>query len=298
MATISMKSLFEAGVHLGHKTERWHPKMKPYIYGAQSGIYVIDIRQTLEKMKETYDYIYNVAANGGSVLFVGTKFQARDVIATEAARSNNPYVNLRWLGGMLTNFNTVKQSISKLKEIEVQAGDDNSYPGMIKKEAVRLSKARKKLDDVLGGIRDMKRAPSCIFIIDTQRESIAIKEAKKLNIPIVAVVDTNCDPRDVDHVIPGNDDSVHCIELFTQVIAAASIEGRKAFEQKAPAKAAPAAKPKEAKAAPAKVAAPAPAKAEAPAPAKTEAPAPAAAKVETEAPAAAKPTETKDESAS
>ena len=225
-----MKSLFEAGVHLGHKTERWHPKMKPYIYGSKAGIYILDLRQTMERLKEAYDYIYNLSANGGRVLFVGTKFQARDVIAEEANRTGNHYANLRWLGGMLTNFQTIKQSLTKLRKYEEQAGPEGNYPGILKKEAVRLERDRKKLDSVLGGIRDMRKIPAAMFVVDIKREEIAIQEAKRLGIPVVAVVDSNCDPRLADIAIPGNDDSVHCIELFVKVIAQASQDGRKAYE--------------------------------------------------------------------
>ena len=230
MEKITMKSLFEAGVHLGHKTERWHPKMKPFIYGSKAGIYIIDIRQTLQKLQEAYEYVYNISANGGRVLFVGTKFQARDVMTEQAKNSDNYYVNLRWLGGMLTNFQTVKASIAKLKKFDTSAGPEGNYPGILKKEASKMEKDRKKLDAVLGGIADMKKVPSVIFVIDIKKEEIAIQEAKRLNIPVVAVVDSNCDPRNVDIVIPGNDDSVHSIELFAKTIAQASIDGKKAYE--------------------------------------------------------------------
>ncbi len=232
MAVVSVKHLFETGAHLGHKTQKWHPKMKKYIYGSKSGIYIIDLRQTLEKLKEAYEYVLNISANGGKVLFVGTKFQARDIIEEEALKSNNFFVNLRWLGGMLTNFNTIKQSIVKLKKLEDVAGQDLDYVGVLKKEAVRMEKERRKLEAVLGGIAELRKKPAAVFIIDTKREFIAVNEAKKLGIPIIATADTNCDPRGIDYVIPGNDDSTHCIRLFTSVIAAASIEGRKIYETK------------------------------------------------------------------
>lgn len=232
MAVVSVKDLFEAGAHLGHKTQKWHPKMKKYIYGSKSGIYIIDLRQTLEKLREAYEYVVNISANGGKVLFVGTKFQARDIIEEEAKRSNNFFVNLRWLGGMLTNFNTIKQSIVKLKKLEDVAGPDLDYVGVLKKEAVRMEKERRKLQNVLGGISELRKKPAAVFIIDTKREFIAVNEAKKLGIPIIATADTNCDPRGIDYVIPGNDDSTHCITLFTRIIAAASIEGRKIYESK------------------------------------------------------------------
>ncbi|PCI22942.1 MAG: 30S ribosomal protein S2 [SAR324 cluster bacterium] len=232
MAVISMKTLFEAGVHFGHKTQKWHPKMKEYIYGAKAGIYIIDLRQTMGKLKEAYEYAFNMSASGGKILFVGTKYTAQEIMANAAKKSDNYFVNLRWLGGMLTNFNTIKQSIAKLKKYEEMAGSDGSYPGVLKKEAVRAEKQRKKLEAVLGGIRDMKKMPAAMFVVDINREFIAIEEAKKLGIPIMAIVDTNCDPRGIDYVIPGNDDSAHCIELFTNVITTAVIQGRKSYENK------------------------------------------------------------------
>jgi small subunit ribosomal protein S2 len=230
MAVISMKTLFEAGVHFGHKTQKWHPKMEEYIYGAKAGIYIIDLRQTMKKLKEAYDYAYKISANGGSILFIGTKYTAQETIAEAAKKSGNYYVNLRWLGGMLTNFNTIKQSIGKLKKIEEMAGPDGTYPGIIKKEAVKADKQRKKLDAVLGGIREMRRMPAAVFIVDIRREFIAVEEAQKLGIPIIAIVDTNCDPRGIDYLIPGNDDSLHCIDLFSNVISTAAIQGKKAYE--------------------------------------------------------------------
>lgn len=232
MAVVTVRHLFESGAHLGHKTQKWHPKMKQYIYGSKSGIYIIDLRQTLEKLKAAYEYVLNISANGGKVLFVGTKFQARDIIVEEAERSDNFYVNLRWLGGMLTNFNTIKQSIVKLKKLEDIAGPDLDYVGVLKKEAVRMEKERRKLQNVLGGITELRKKPAAVFIIDIKREFIALNEAKKLGIPIIATADTNCDPRGIDFIIPGNDDSSHCIKLFTSVIASASIEGRKIYESK------------------------------------------------------------------
>lgn len=232
MAVISVKHLFDAGAHLGHRTQKWHPKMKEYIYGAKSGIYIIDLRKTLEKLKDAYEYVLNLSANGGKVLFVGTKYQARDVVRDQAERSNNFHVNYRWLGGMLTNFSTIKQSIAKLKKLEETAGPDRDYVGILKKEGVRLERERKKLEMVLGGITELRKKPAAVFIVDIKKEFIAVNEAKKLGIPIIAIVDTNCDPRGIDFLIPGNDDSIHCIELFTSVIASASIEGRKIYESK------------------------------------------------------------------
>ena len=230
MAAISIKHLFDAGAHFGHKTKKWHPKMKEYIYGAKSGIYIIDLRQTLAKLKEVYEYVHNISANGGKTLFVGTKFQAREIIEEEANRSGSFFVNLRWLGGMLTNFSTIKQSIRKLKKLEEVAGPERDYVGVLKKEAVRMERSRKKLEAVLKGIIELNKKPAAVFIIDIRRESIAMKEAKKLGIPVIAVVDTNCDPREVDYIIPGNDDSIHCIKLFTSIMASAAIEGRKVFD--------------------------------------------------------------------
>lgn len=232
MAVVSVKNLFEAGAHLGHRTQKWHPKMKEYIYGSKSGIYIIDLRKTLEKLRDAYEYVLNLSANGGKILFVGTKYQARDVVREQAERSSNFFVNFRWLGGMLTNFSTIKQSIAKLKKLEDMAGPERDYVGVLKKEAVRYERERKKLEAVLGGITDLRKKPAAIFVIDIKREFIAVNEAKKLGIPIIAIVDTNCDPRGIDFVIPGNDDSIHCIELFTSVIASASIEGRKQYETK------------------------------------------------------------------
>jgi small subunit ribosomal protein S2 len=206
--------------------------MKEYIYGSKSGIYIIDLRKTLEKLKDAYEYVLNLSANGGKVLFVGTKYQARDVVREQAERSNNFYVNYRWLGGMLTNFSTIKQSIAKLKKLEDVAGPERDYVGVLKKEGVRLERERKKLELVLGGITELRKKPAAVFIVDIKKEFIAVNEAKKLGIPIIAIVDTNCDPRGIDFLVPGNDDSIHCIELFTSVIASASIEGRKMYESK------------------------------------------------------------------
>jgi small subunit ribosomal protein S2 len=206
--------------------------MKPYIYCAKSGIYIIDLRQTLQSLKKAYEYIVNISANGGKVLFVGTKYQARDIVEEQAIRSNNFYVNFRWLGGMLTNFNTIKQSIVKLKKLEEMAGPDRDYVGILKKEAVRMERERKKLENVLGGISELRKKPAAVFIVDIKREFIAVNEAKKLGIPIIAIVDTNCDPRGIDYMIPGNDDSAHCIQLFTSIIASASMEGRKMYDSK------------------------------------------------------------------
>lgn len=231
MTTVSIDKLLESGAHFGHLKAKWHPKMKQYIYNSQSGIYIIDLKQTLGALKKAYEFAYKISANGQKILFVGTKPQASKIIAEEAKRSDNFYVNHRWLGGMLTNFSTIKQSISKLKIYEDSAGEDGTYPGILKKEASKMEKERKKMELVLGGIKSMRKMPSVLFITDLQREHIAFTEAKKIGIPVIALVDTNCDPRDVEYIIPGNDDSANSIRLFNAVIAAASIEGRKEYEK-------------------------------------------------------------------
>ena len=230
MAVISMKSLFEAGVHYGHKTERWHPKMKEYIYGSKGGIYILDLRKSLASLKEVYNQVSSLTANGGGVLFLGNQILAPDFIAEKPFAHGDTTMKPAWLGGMLTNFQTVKASIAKLKKYDELRGPEGNYPGVLKKEASRFEKERKKLEAVLGGIADMRKNPVAVFIVDLRRESIALNEAKKLGIPVIAVVDSNCDPRGVDFVIPGNDDSAHAIELYAQVVAAASIEGRKTYE--------------------------------------------------------------------
>lgn len=232
MASISMKQLLEVGAHFGHTTEKWHPKMKEFIYGSKNGIYIIDLRQTLQKLRDAYEYVKQISANGQKVLFVGTKFQGREILERESKKSNSFYVNLRWQGGTLTNFQTIKQSILKLKKYTEAAGEDFTYTGMLKKEAAKMEKSRRKMEAVLGGIKDMKKMPGAIFILDIRKESIALQEAKKMGIPVLAVVDTNCDPRGVDYVIPGNDDSIHSIDMFTSVISAAVLEGRKLYETK------------------------------------------------------------------
>ncbi|MBN2514672.1 MAG: 30S ribosomal protein S2 [Deltaproteobacteria bacterium] len=230
MAHVSMKMLLEAGVHFGHQTNKWNPKMKPYIFGARNGIYIVDLQQTVEMFEVAYDFIIDVIASGKEVLFVGTKRQAQESIKTESERCNMPYVNQRWLGGMLTNFNTIKKSIDKLNELDKMFEDEsiNAFP---KKEILGIQKERDKLEKVLGGIRGMKDLPGVVFVVDPKRELIAIKEANKLNIPIVAIVDTNCDPDDIDFIIPGNDDAIRAIKLFSSKIADAVIEGKDRFEE-------------------------------------------------------------------
>ena len=226
-----MKELLEAGVHFGHQTKRWNPKMKPYIFGSRNGIYIIDLQQTVRMFKSAYDFVVDTVANNESVLFVGTKNQARESIYEEANRSEMFYVHNRWLGGMLTNFQTIKKSIDRLNHLNTIVNDEtiNLFP---KKERLKLLKERTKLDGMLGGIRDMAKPPGAIFIIDPKKESIAVNEGKRLQIPIIAVVDTNCNPDDIDHIIPGNDDAIRAIRLITSKIADACIEGRERFEEK------------------------------------------------------------------
>jgi small subunit ribosomal protein S2 len=225
LPSISMKELLEAGVHFGHQTKRWNPKMKEYIFGERNGIYIIDLQKTLKLFKDAMRYVAEMAAQGKTVLFVGTKRQAQEAIAEEAARCNQYYVNQRWLGGLLTNMLTVQKSIKRLKELDAMA-NDGAYAGRAKKEAGRLERERKHLQTNLAGIKEMNGLPDILFVVDSNKEAIAVKEARKLGIPVVAVVDTNCDPDEVDHVIPGNDDALRAIRLFTMKVADAVIEGR------------------------------------------------------------------------
>ena len=227
MAVISMKSFLEAGVHFGHQTKRWNPKMLPYIYGTKSGIHIIDLRKTLKKLQEAYQFAKDSSENGLNILFVGTKQSLQKIILEEADRCKSPYINFRWLGGFLTNFSTVKQSINRLQHFEEMAGEDKSYDGMLKKEALQIERKREKLERSLGGVRSMKDLPGLIFIIDCKREHLAVREARKLGIPIIGIADTNCDPTEIDYVIPGNDDSPKAVQLFTSVIATAILEGKK-----------------------------------------------------------------------
>ncbi|MGE4520577.1 MAG: 30S ribosomal protein S2 [Desulfobacteraceae bacterium] len=231
MAYVSMKDLLEAGVHFGHQTRRWNPKMKPYIFGARNGIYIVDLQQTLEMFKKAYDFIEEVCEAGQSVLFVGTKRQARDVIYEEANRCEMFYVQNRWLGGMLTNFKTIRNSVERLKYLH-EIENDGRIELFPNKEKIQLHKEKVKLDANIGGIQNMKTLPGALFVVDPKNEAIAIKEAKKLNIPVVALVDTNCDPDDIDFVIPGNDDAIRSISLITSRIADACIEGRRRYEEK------------------------------------------------------------------
>src|SRR5436189_1455251 len=220
-----MKELLEAGVHFGHQTKRWNPKMKEYIFGERNGIYIIDLQKTLKMFKDAARFVGEMAAQGKNVLFVGTKRQAQEAVAEEAKRCEMYYVNQRWLGGLLTNMATVQKSIKRLKELE-QMSSDGGYDSRPKKEVIRLERERKHLDSNLAGIKDMPGLPDVVFVIDSNKEAIAVKESRRLGIPVVAIVDTNCDPDEVDWVIPGNDDALRAIRLFTSKIADSVIEGR------------------------------------------------------------------------
>jgi small subunit ribosomal protein S2 len=231
MPYITMKQLLEAGVHFGHQTRRWNPKMKRYIFGARNGIYIIDLQKTVRMFDVAYNMIVNTVADGKSVLFVGTKKQARDSIYEEANRCEMFYIHNRWLGGMLTNFQTIKKGIDRLNTLTTMKADGsiNRFP---KKEILKLDKEQYKLDRNLGGIRNMTALPGALFVVDTKKESIAVSEARRLNIPAVAIVDTNCDPDEIDYVIPGNDDAIRAIRLIASRIADACIEGQKRFEER------------------------------------------------------------------
>jgi small subunit ribosomal protein S2 len=219
-----MKELLEAGVHFGHQTKRWNPKMKEYIFGERNGIYIIDLQKTLKLFKDAMRFVGDMAQQGKTVLFVGTKRQAQEAISEEAVRCNQFFVNQRWLGGLLTNMSTVQRSIKRLKELDSMASEGN-WDGRAKKEVIRLERERKHLNQNLSGIKDMNGLPDLLFVIDSNKEAIAVEEARKLGIPVVAVVDTNCDPDKVDYVIPGNDDALRAIRLFTNKIADAVVEG-------------------------------------------------------------------------
>lgn len=229
MSVISMKQLLEAGVHFGHQTRRWNPKMKKYIFTERNGIYIIDLQKTVKKVEEAYNYVKELAGNGGTVLFVGTKKQAQDSVKEEAARSGMYYVNQRWLGGTLTNFETIQKRISRLKDIE-RMSEDGTFEVLPKKEVVQLKKEQERLEKFLGGIKDMKGLPDALFIIDPRKERIAVAEARKLNIPIVGIVDTNCDPDEIDVVIPANDDAIRAVKLLTAKMADAIIEAKQGEE--------------------------------------------------------------------
>ena len=225
MAVVSMKQLLEAGVHFGHQTRRWNPKMAEYIFTERNGIYIIDLQKSVKKLEEAYNFVRELSAEGKSVLFVGTKKQAQDSVKEEAERAGAYYVNARWLGGMLTNFATIRRRIARLKQLRTMQ-EDGTFDLLPKKEVIKLNLEIEKLEKFMGGIKDMTSMPGALFIVDPRNERIAVAEAKKLNIPIVAIVDTNCDPDEIDYVIPGNDDAIRAVKLIAGAIANAVIEGR------------------------------------------------------------------------
>jgi len=224
MAGLTMKELLEAGVHFGHQTKRWNPKMQKYIFGERNGIYIIDLQKTLKKFREAYAYVRDLAAGGGTVLFVGTKKQAQETVLEEAGRCNMFYVNHRWLGGTLTNFATIRKSIARLKKLD-EMKETGEYDRLPKKEVIVLEREREKLQHTLVGIKNMDRLPSAVFVIDPKKETIAVEEARRLVIPIIAIVDTNCDPTGIDYPVPGNDDAIRSVRLITSRIADAVLEG-------------------------------------------------------------------------
>ena len=232
MAVISMKQLLEAGVHFGHQTRRWNPKMAKYIFTERNGIYIIDLQKTVKKIDEAYAFLRSVAEEGKNVLFVGTKKQAQEAIKEESLRANMYFVNERWLGGMMTNFQTIQKRITRLKELEAMEAD-GTFDVLTKKEVQVLRHEMEKLERYLGGIKDMNKVPGALFIVDPRKERIAVAEARKLNIPIVALVDTNCDPDEIDYVIPGNDDAIRAVKLLTGRMADAVLEGRQGQEDEA-----------------------------------------------------------------
>lgn len=230
MSVISMKQLLEAGVHFGHQTRRWNPKMKKYIFVERNGIYIIDLQKTVKKLEEAYDFMRQVGQDGGKVLFVGTKKQAQEAIKEEAERSGNYYINQRWLGGTLTNFGTIQKRVARLKAIE-KMEEDGTFSVLPKKEVVQLKKEHERLVKFLGGIRDMKAIPDVMFVVDPRKERIAVAEARKLNIPLVGIVDTNCDPDEIDYVIPANDDAIRAVKLLTAKMADALLEARQGEDE-------------------------------------------------------------------
>ncbi|MGH7805529.1 MAG: 30S ribosomal protein S2 [Candidatus Binatia bacterium] len=232
MAEVSMKQLLEAGVHFGHQTSRWNPKMRPFIFGARNGIYIIDLQQTVKLFRDANSFVRDLVADGGSILFVGTKKQAQDAVREEADRCGMFYVNTRWLGGMLTNFQTIKASIDRLRKLEEMLEDPKMADALTKKEMLGVRRERDKLLVSLGGIKNMKRLPDAIFVIDPKKEEIGVKEANKLGVPVVAVVDTNCDPDLIDWRIPGNDDAIRAIRLFAAAIADSVLEGKAIAEER------------------------------------------------------------------
>ena len=232
MAVVSMKQLLEAGVHFGHQTRRWNPKMAPYIYTERNGIYIIDLQKTVRKLEEAYMFVRDTVAAGESILFVGTKKQAQDAIKEEAARCGGYYVNARWLGGMLTNFRTMRTRIDRLAQLR-KMEEDGTFAMLPKKEVIKHQGEIEKLEKYLGGVKEMKKIPAALFIVDPRKERNAISEAKKLGIPVVAIVDTNCDPDEIDYVIPGNDDAIRAIRLISATMANAAIEGRQGEDAEA-----------------------------------------------------------------
>ena len=236
MAVVSMKQLLEAGVHFGHQTRRWNPKMAEYIFTERNGIYIIDLQKTVKKLNEAYLFARDIAAEGGDILFVGTKKQAQDSVKEEAEHCGMPYVNARWLGGMLTNFTTIRTRIARLNQLRTMR-DDGTFELLPKKEVVKLNLEIEKLEKFLGGIQDMKKLPGALFIVDPRKERIAVAEAKKLGIPIIAIVDTNCDPDEIDYVIPGNDDAIRAVKLIAGAMADAVIEGKQGMQGAAAAEA-------------------------------------------------------------
>jgi len=236
MAVVSMKQLLEAGVHFGHQTRRWNPKMAEYIYMERNGIYIIDLQKTVKKLEEAYSFVRSVAENGQSVLFVGTKKQAQDAVKEEAERVGMFYVNARWLGGMLTNFKTMRTRVERLAQLK-KMQEDGTFDMLPKKEVIKLLHEMEKLEKYLGGVKEMKKLPGALFVVDPRKEHNAIAEARKLHIPIVAIVDTNCDPDEVDYVIPGNDDAIRAIRLISATMANAVVEGRQGEDAEAEAEA-------------------------------------------------------------
>lgn len=232
MTDITIKQLLEAGVHFGHQTSRWNPKMKPYIFGARNGIHIIDLQQTVGMLREVANFVSELVADGGHILFVGTKKQAQDVVREEAERCGMYYVNNRWPGGMLTNFQTIKKSIERLKKLDEMLDTPSINEALTKKELLGIGRERDKLMVTLGGIKNMRKLPDAMFVVDTKKEEISVREANKLGIPVVAAVDTNCDPDTISHKVPGNDDAIRAIRLFTSAVAEAALEGRAQLEER------------------------------------------------------------------
>jgi len=230
MAAVTMKKLLEAGVHFGHETKRWDPKMKPYIFGARNGIYIIDLQKTVQLFKEAYQFVRDIVAKGEYILFIGTKKQAQETISEQATRCGMFYVNHRWLGGMMTNFQTIKRSIDRLNKLEAMKNEE-IYNLLPKKEVLELEKERTRLEKSLGGIKNMDRLPGAIFVVDPKKERIAVREARKIGIPSIGIVDTNCNPEELDYIIPGNDDAIRAVNLFTSKMADAVVEGKQIYEK-------------------------------------------------------------------